>query len=421
MSTEIRKDGNKKGIAILLILSVAALFLRLYFAYTYKHYPETIMDWTHRIVKVGPGAFYSDEVQWPYPPLYLYILWAMGSLADLIASGDPRLWETIVMLPPIVCDVAGGILVFRVAGHYGSVRKALLLAALYLFNPAVIHNSAMWGQTDGCFTLLIALMCVSLMERRLTAAYLWYGAALLVKQQSLTFAPVLIAGFVDQVILREFSAKRLITELGKGLAVILMMILLCLPFGLKEALSQYLSVQSGMPYVSVHAYNFWALAGRNWAPLDTTFLHIPCRLWGTAAILVITILCFLISRKLGADAKKYPLLGAVLILPVFCFATAMHERYMLSGLLLLLLAYACHMPRSSIVFYLLFSLLQFANTVSVYVNALGTPRIPEHTKLMAISAGVVLSTLALYAAVAAQLRGAHCNSGEKKHRSEHVA
>ncbi len=385
------------------LLAVAAFVLRLYFAYTYPHYPETIFDWTHRICRVGPGQFYSDEVQWPYPPLYLYVLWAMGSIADLIASADQHLWETIVMLPPILCDIAAGILVYHVSGRYGSGKKAVVLAALYLFNPAVIHNSAMWGQTDGCFTLLIALMCVALTERKLTAAYLWYGAALLVKQQSLTFAPVLIAAFADQVILRDRSLKRFIAEIGKGSAVIAGMIVLCIPFGLREALSQYLSVQSGMPYVSVHAYNFWALVGRNWAGLDTTFLHVPCKTWGMIAVIVITFICFFFSLRFVADAKKYPILGAILILPVFCFATGMHERYMLSGLLLLLLAYACHMPRAALPFYLIFSLLQLANTVSVYVNALGTPRIPEHAKLMVISAGVVLSTLALYVAVAAHL------------------
>lgn len=390
------------NLLILIFLAIAAFALRCYFAYTYPHYPETILEWTERICRVGPGQFYSDEVQWPYPPLYLYVLWMMGTIANTFAAGDPHLWETIVMLPPILCDIAAGILVWRVAGKYGSGRKALLFSALYLFNPAVIHNSAMWGQTDGCFTLLIALMCVALTERKLTAAYLWYGAALLVKQQSLTFAPVLIAGFVDQVILRDFSRKRLLTEIGKGLAVIAGMILLCLPFGLKEALSQYLSVQSGMPYVSVHAYNFWALVGRNWAGLDTTFLHVPCRIWGTAAIVVITLFSFFISAKNGADAKKYSLLGAILILPVFCFATGMHERYMLSGLLLLLLAASYHKMRSALPFYLIFSVLQLANTVSVYVNALGSPRIAEHAKLTVISAAVVVATLALCAVVTVQ-------------------
>ena len=148
------------------------------------------------------------------------------------------------------------------------------------------------------------------------------------------------------------------------------MLLISLPFGLKEMLEQYLSVQSGMPYVSVGAYNFWMLVNRGWCSLDTTFLGIPCSTLGKLAIIGITLLSFLLAFLYRKDEKKYPLLGAALILPVFCFATGMHERYMLSGLILLALAYIYKPSKALIVFYVCFSLLQLANTVCVYGFAL---------------------------------------------------
>ena len=90
-------------------------------------------------------------------------------------------------------------------------------------------------------------------------------------------------------------------------------------------LKQYLSVQSGMPYVSAGAYNFWMLINRGWCSLETTFIGVPCGIWGKLAIITVTALSFLLAFLYRKDEKKYPLLGASLILPVFCFATTHPE------------------------------------------------------------------------------------------------
>ncbi|MCR5250242.1 MAG: hypothetical protein K6E50_06535 [Lachnospiraceae bacterium] len=376
-----------------ILLLGAALLLRLLLGYFYPPYPEAMAEWAERIWRVGFADFYGPEVRWPYPPLYLYVLWISGGAISLLKIEDPLMQQLIIKLPAILCDIAAAGLIYRYAKKMRGDKAALICCALWCFNPAVIHNSAMWGQTDACFSLFIALMLVALCERRLPAAFLYFGISLMLKQQSLTFAPVLLVAIVEQVFLEDFSIRRTLRLFAIGLCVIAGMVLISLPFGLGEMLAQYLSVQGGMPYASVDAFNFWALIGRNWAPLDSTFLHLPCKSWGSIAIVGITLLSFLLAFLKKENRSKYPLLAAFLILSVFCFGTGMHERYMLSGLLFLLLALIYTNSKALLPFYAVFSLLQLSNTVAVYAYNLQNPSVPKEKVTAVVSAAVVLCTL----------------------------
>ena len=65
------------------------------------------------------------------------------------------------------------------------------------------------------------------------------------------------------------------------------MLLLCAPFGLTAAISQYTSTLGSYEYAAINAYNFWGLLGMNWVDQNTIFLFLPCKTWGTIVILLI--------------------------------------------------------------------------------------------------------------------------------------
>ena len=397
---------NKNNIYILILILVSALILRLILAYHYPPYPETMKDWAQRIVVTGFARFYGPEVQWPYPPLYLYILWILGLIIKFFNVTDPGMKELIIELPPIICDIAASVLLWKTASERLDGKKALIITALYAFNPAAIHNSSMWGQTDSVFTLAAALMCVFFCEKKYLKAFIAFGAGLMLKQQTLTFAPLVLIALAAAVMPActdvrsahdkscSVSFRRLAVLIAQGLAVIAVMVLISLPFGLTDMLKQYLSVQSGMPYVSAGAYNFWMLINRGWCSLETTFIGVSCGTWGKLAIITVTALSFLLAFLYRKDEKKYPLLGASLILPVFCFATGMHERYMLSGLLMLALAWVYDTKPAYMIFYTVFTLLQFFNTVFVYHFALiGAGDLPQAAVEKALSFGDFAATV----------------------------
>ena len=353
------------------IIFGAALLLRLILAYTTHGFGNDIAcfaAWADRIFTVGPGAFYSAETFTDYPPGFMYVLYLIGALRSLL--GIPyysSLHIMLLKLPAILCDMACGYLLYKEATkrlHF-SEMQSVCVACAYLFQPAIILNSSCWGQVDSVHTLVVILMCLFLMDGKMLPAYAVYGIGVLLKPQTLIFTPVLLVGILDHVFLQDFSWRKFSYNLCGGLAVICGMLLLCVPFGLDAAILQYTSTLGSYEYAAVNAYNFWGLLGMNWVDQNTIFLFLPCRTWGSIAIVLIVLFTFLIALRCRKEPSRYFCLGAFIILTMFLFSVRMHERYMYPGLALLL--FCClYKPAGSLwKCYAGFAALHFYNTANV--------------------------------------------------------
>lgn len=347
-----------------------ALFVRLTAAglsHGFDNDTACFAAWADRIFLLGPGRFYSPDFFADYPPGYLYLLYPAGALRSLLGIGYYSTAHLILLrLPAILCDLGCGLLLYREAGRrLPGGTEPLFLCAAYLFNPAVLLNSSVWGQADSVYTLLLLVLCLSLTRGRWLSAYLSFALGLLVKPQMLIFSPVLFAAFLDLIRSDTFSGKALLKNLGQGLTAILCAVCAALPFGLANVADQYLSTVRSYPYAAVNAWNFWGLLGMNWVSQDEPFLGIACRYYGWAAILAAVALVLYLSLRSPKDTEKYPLLAALLMAAVFLFSVRMHERYLFPVLALLLSA--CTSKRSERLFlcYCGFSLLHLGNTAQV--------------------------------------------------------
>ena len=362
--------------SLLCTLFFAAALIRLTAAGLSKGFDSDtacFAAWADRMFLEGPGAFYSPDVFTDYPPGYMYLLYPIGALRSLLHIEYYSTAHLILLkLPSILCDLGCGWLLWREARKKGLPEHALLLCAVYLFNPAVILNSSVWGQVDAVFTLALACLCVFLVHERLVAAYASFFAALLIKPQALFLAPVLLAAMIDQLILKDFSREHffdslinLLRSLAYGILVLCAAALLCAPFGLEKVWEQYFNTVSSYPYAAVNACNFWGLAGLNWISQDHTFMGLPYYFYGYAIILAAVLVVFYYSLKHRRDWEKYPLLAALLVVTIFVFSVRMHERYLYPAMLFLLLAYL-YRPSWRLFFcYGAFSLLHFYNTADV--------------------------------------------------------
>ncbi len=355
--------------------------------------------WADRIFTLGPGAFYSPDVFTDYPPGYMYVLWLIGGIRRLFGLeyySVPHL--LLLRLPAILCDLACGLLLYREACQRGCGRQGFFLSMAYLFNPAILLNSSLWGQVDSLFTLVVAYMCLCLVKGRLPSAYIAFCTGLLIKPQMLLFAPVLLAGILDWVFLKDFSVRKLFHHLFLGTTVILGTMIVCMPFGLEKVWEQYFSTLSSYPYAAVNACNLWGLLGLNWVSQDSLLLGIPCRTYGAFAIAGAVALMLFFSLR-SRSREKYPFLGALLVLTVFAFSVRMHERYLYPGLLLLLLAYVYRPEKLTYFCYGGFSVMHFLNTAHVlffYDPANYDRKAPF---LLAVSGGMLVCTaLLLYTA-----------------------
>ncbi len=370
----------------LILLFGAAFITHIIFAAGYIGYPTDMQCfwwWALAVFENGPGEFYHLEAFTDYPPGYMYILWPIGALLKLCGSTAVTTFSAIIVkMPAMICDLLIGYVIYRIASKYTSHKYSMIFAAAYMFNPAVIINSATWGQVDSVLTIFIVLMIYFVTEKKLPAAYFIFAAGILIKPQAVIFTPVLIYGIIDQVFLNDFSLKRMFKQLGIGLAAIASMLLAVLPFGLEEVVTQYVKTLGQYQHASVNAYNLWALLGKNWSSQDDIFMFLPYRTWGTIFIILTVVVSAYFCLKNKEKESKYYLAGAFIITSVFMLAVRMHERYMYPALALLLIVCAVKRNYKYIFAYAFLSFVQFLNAYHVlfYYDAktyeFGNPVIP---------------------------------------------
>ncbi len=370
--TYVISDQQEKiiGLTVFTAIMIGAFLLRVLIAVIHKGY-ETDMNcfllWGDMVYNDGIGKFYLSESFHDYPPGYMYILYVIGWLRSVFGiAWDSAVSILMTKMPAILADLGTGYLLYRVASRRFKESGAALLSAIYLFCPLVILDSVVWGQTDSVFTFFIVLMCYLITEKKLIPSYFVFALAILVKPQSLIFTPVLIYGIIDQVFLEDFNWKKFWTNLGLGLAAILLIGLLMLPFGFHEALGQYTDTLGSYEYASVNAYNFWTLCKLNWESQDGAgLLGITYKNWGTVAIVLTVAAATIMSLRCKKERSKYYFLGAFIVTCVFLFSVRMHERYIFPAAILLLMAFAVRPRKALYVLYSLLSAVSFYNIAYV--------------------------------------------------------
>ena len=334
----------------------------------------TYASWSLTLADHGPMGFYASAGFADYPPAYLYVLWPIGLLAEALGSGNAGgLASGLIKLPPMLMDIAVGYLLYRlVLGWTWPGRRAEALAlgaaALYVFNPVTLYDSALWGQTDAAGALVMLLCAAALIRGNAEGATALAVLAAMVKPQ---FGIVMIP-LVGVVLLRrhlfragsgprhapwgpaalrgwlarEQGPLRIVTAVLLGVAVFFV---LALPFQLGPV--EYLQLMGrtaeGYAYVTVNAYNPWALLGTDsnpslaeawaWSP-DTIALVGPFLLGSVevavtiftvgALLLVLGFLWGVIRAGMTGDRWTILLAAAFLSMAFFILPTRVHERYL---------------------------------------------------------------------------------------------
>lgn len=319
--------GEKLGL-VLLIFTILGVKMAVAPYFGYQTDLGTYKAWALRLADRGPADFYAPNYFCDYPPGYLYILWLLGSIYQgmkLDTSG--ALSTLIIKMPGLIADfVSTGLLYALLRPRVGS-RMTWIVVLAYAFNPAVIFNSAIWGQTDSLFTLELFLGALLLFEGRIAFGWAILMVAAITKPQALIFLPLLASwkGNWDR-------PERPIIAAATGLAVAT---ILTLPF--VEPLGLYEHYNKGAAYyaeTSVNAFNLMAILG-GFRQSDSAMLgFLSYKVWATVfVVLFFCYLGFLIYRR--RDAEMYMYLMFLLPLGFFMLSTRMHERYLFPCLMFL--------------------------------------------------------------------------------------
>lgn len=361
----------------LYVAFAGAFILRIWIGVTaqgYENDMNTFIAWGQRLVDMGPGGFYEKGYFADYPPGYLYILYLLSAIRGLFGLTHGSAGEMLLFkMPAILSDLVLAGLIYKIGRKKLGGGMATGLMLLYLFNPAVLMDSAAWGQADSFFMIFLLLSIMGAADKTFVRSAIFFAIAVLVKPQALIFTPVLMFAFYHHRAWKQLAIGALY---GLGIFA-----LLAAPFfwnngGFIGLINLYKSTLSSYPYSTVNAFNMYALTGPMWSAMDVTWLGITYRVWGfifiLAAVAAATYYSFRKDRK---DLSKSYFIAIVLIAVVFVLGTKMHERYIYPALILCLFSYMESKDRRFLTLFLGFTLTQYINVgyTLAHLNAGGNP------------------------------------------------
>ncbi len=311
-------------------------------------------------------AYYTTELYVDYPPVYLYVLYLIGKVTQLLGiAPESPVFIVFVRSVPILFDGITSFCIFKMSRNMIGDKKALALAFFSAVNPVNILNSTFWGQIDSVTAFMTAAMLWMLYQKRHVAACSIMAVLFLTKPQMIIFTPLLgFVFFFDLVEAWQDPAERKQMLKKVAFSVLAMAaIFLIVPFPITGGnymllLENYKKALNLYPYASLNAANLYGALGANWAPDGARLLFFSFKTWGFIFIVAISLIVGYVSFR-SADRKKIFWLGAFTVLGIYMLAHGMHERYMQPMFLLLLFIYVLSGDKKQLLFYGAFSITTF--------------------------------------------------------------
>lgn len=327
------------GLAVRLILARYSLGLNFDVS-LFRTYVDRLMEF-------GLSGFYASGRGQDYPPVYLYVLFALGKGYAALRGVAPS--AAVLKLPAIAADLGLAAVAMLLAARVtpADVARRLparaLASAAILLNPAVILISSVWGQVDSIPALLVLAAVLAFsgpptLAREAVAVAL-LATAVATKPQAVLALPV----FVVVLLHRWFDARPGNLHAIAGRSVLLTMVAVAVtaaifaPFGISPTgiIDFYREGGEIYPFTSLWAFNAWGAVGfyrRDVGQEAFTVAGIAALYVGLAAFLVAMVTVAArswqsFSRRVNSDVIV--LFGVVAATCTgFALLTRMHERYL---------------------------------------------------------------------------------------------
>lgn len=332
-----------------------------------------------------------DDVSEITPKTYLgyhYVFWAVGQVYGLMSPdfelGTRRLLY-LLKVPPVIFDLLLVPLIFtatrRVArllpeglaaarqlrpvraleqrGLAAEDTLGLTAAAVFVFSPAVIYDSAVWAQSESMITFFMLAAVLTLAKGRVGFAWALWAIAFIIKPQPVVIVPALVA-----FTFWRFGWLGLLRgALGAGAGAFAMLGYFLLTGNGPYILDVYQELfKTFDQHISINAWNLWWL-GQQLNGLRASDVLVPLgvvdlTVQGTSyLLLVLATLATLAYLHVRRDLVGLLVACAMLKFAFYLFPISSHERYLfpffafLAPLLLLQRRWLIlYMPLSAIFF-----------------------------------------------------------------------
>ncbi len=287
---------------------------------------------------------YGLEVTGQYPLLLNFYYALVGALVRLGNWELSPLFPVLLKLPALAAELAVGALLFHTISA-SNQRLAWLLAALFLFNPALVFSSSFWGQPGAVSAGLLIFALYALYQGRPLIAGLLLGA---LASYQLHWPFLLLLLFTSIVLQKNFR--------GLAYAATGSAISLCagfLPAVQHQSwgdLFAYFSAQvNGPGQLSLGAFNLWSLLGLHPKTAAEQFLGLPAGTLGLLLAIGLQVaLIFWLGRQVTDVAAEKAALAqlteqqeklwpafALLSFGLYLFLPGQQEQHLLPALFLL--------------------------------------------------------------------------------------
>jgi hypothetical protein len=325
-------SSSCKSLAFLVAVTTAALGLRLALASGAGYETDTaqFIAWADLGARRRLGDMYLIAIN--YPPGLVSVYWLLGKArAAFPILTRPDLRYLFIKTPGITADLVVASLVWVLVAPKLGRSRGNWAAALYLFNPAVISDSTIWGQSDGLVPLF-PLLALHALERKA-----WWlvgpllGAAMATKFQAFVLVVALLA-----FVLTDFGLWRTAVT---AVAALLAFSLIALPFALTSGQFQRMLQQAYiqniglLPALRLGALNFWEVANPailvdDYSLIQVHAIAVTPKLIGLALFVLASVPAMLAGcAARGAVGRAYAL--GMVAWSFFMFPTEIHERYLL--------------------------------------------------------------------------------------------
>ena len=307
---------------ILSLVWIVALAIRLYGATT-KAQPYdigTFEAWSRSIWSSGPRAFFGS-VWSDYMPLPILTFAPISLLANLVHAPFGLVFKLVHLTVELIL--------------IGLLPSSLVLPKLLLFlSPALIGDTAFWGQVD-TIPALLALLALSRLTLAPAKAYLpplLFGLSVAYKPIMILIAPILWIVDIKRGHKWRFPLISTLVFLSTGI-----------PTGglqFAEHLFSRALAQSGTyPFLTINAFNFWSLIpSYTWVADTTSILSLSGKTLGLILFAGLSLVTLANWRRQHFNPRFAYRVAATILIIFYTFTTRMHERHLLFGLPFLALA-----------------------------------------------------------------------------------
>lgn len=324
---------------------ILAFVIHLFFAwFQFSGDVGNHLVWGQFILNSPAGLYWHDFSPVSaanYPPLAMFIFACALWLYRFCSTSIIFLNQTFDFFPsilvPFILDIHTQMLFLKLPAIIASILIGFILyrrrnltidyrlaTTIYLFNPAVIYLSSVWGQTEPVTGLLIILAFLS---PSVVISVVIFALSALIKQTTLWLLPVFII----------FSFRRSVAKTFIGSAIALALFALSYqPFlhsiSIATPFVLYFStLQGSSQVIADQAWNIWSFIMPASLPDSTILFGLSVRVLSIISLVISYAAIIFYQFKHPKSSPFIPLLLSSLA--AFFLQTRVHERHLYPALL----------------------------------------------------------------------------------------